>query len=70
MNIVRKVIPDAFEGIVRSPFIPVVLGLWTKITNVVVQAYPLLGRFVWISMSGTQLRQECQWLKSTHENTV
>jgi putative transposase len=36
MNIVRKVIPDAFEGIVGLPFIPVVLELWTKITNVVV----------------------------------
>lgn len=36
MNIVRKVIPDAFEGIVGLPFIPVILELWTKITNVVV----------------------------------
>ncbi len=34
MNIVRKVIPNAFEGIEGLPFIPVVLGLWTKITNV------------------------------------
>jgi len=34
MNIVRKVIPDAFEGIEGLPFIPIVLDLWTKITNV------------------------------------
>ena len=36
MNIVRKVIPDAFEGTVGLPFIPVNLELWTKFTNVVV----------------------------------
>jgi len=36
MNIARKVIPDAFEGIEGLPFIPVVLDLWTKITNVAV----------------------------------
>ncbi|NEO52311.1 MAG: IS200/IS605 family element transposase accessory protein TnpB [Okeania sp. SIO3B5] len=36
MNIVRKVIPNAFEGIEGLPFIPVVLDLWTKITNVYV----------------------------------
>ena len=36
INIARKVIPDAFEGIGGLPFIPVVLGLWTKITNVYV----------------------------------
>ncbi len=34
MNIARKVIPNAFEGIEGLPLIPVVLGLWTKITNV------------------------------------
>ena len=34
MNIARKVIPNAFEGIEGLPFIPVVLGLWTKITNI------------------------------------
>jgi transposase len=34
INIVRKVIPNAFEGIEGLPFIPVVLGLWSKITNV------------------------------------
>jgi putative transposase len=36
MNIARKVIPNVFEGIEALPFVPVVLGLWTKITNVVV----------------------------------
>ncbi|MCV3215377.1 transposase [Plectonema radiosum NIES-515] len=36
MNIARKVIPNFMDGIVGLPFIPVVLGLWTKITNVVV----------------------------------
>ena len=36
INIARKVIPNAFEGIEGLPFIPVVLGLWTKITNVIV----------------------------------
>jgi putative transposase len=36
MNIVRKVIPDAFEGRMGLPSIPVILGLWTKITNTVV----------------------------------
>jgi IS605 OrfB family transposase len=34
MNIARKVIPNFMDGIVGLPFIPVVLGLWTKITNV------------------------------------
>ncbi|MBD2199267.1 MULTISPECIES: RNA-guided endonuclease InsQ/TnpB family protein [Calothrix] len=34
LNIVRKVIPNFMDGIVGLPFIPVVLGLWTKITNV------------------------------------
>ncbi|MFB8791072.1 MAG: transposase [Potamolinea sp.] len=36
LNIARKVIPNFMDGIVGLPFIPVVLGLWTKITNVVV----------------------------------
>lgn len=36
LNIARKVIPDFMKGIVGLPFIPVVLELWTKITNVVV----------------------------------
>jgi putative transposase len=36
MNIARKVIPNFRDGIVGLPFIPVVLELWTKITNVVV----------------------------------
>ncbi len=36
MNIARKVIPNFMDGIGGLPFIPVVLGLWTKITNVVV----------------------------------
>jgi putative transposase len=36
MNIARKVIPNFMDGIVGLPFIPVVLELWTKITNVVV----------------------------------
>ena len=36
INIARKVIPNAFEGIEGLPFIPVVLDLWTKITNVYV----------------------------------
>jgi putative transposase len=36
INIVRKVIPEAFEGIVGLPFIPAVLAIWTKITNVIV----------------------------------
>ncbi|NEP77003.1 MAG: IS200/IS605 family element transposase accessory protein TnpB [Okeania sp. SIO3B3] len=36
MNIARKVIPNAFEGIEGLPFVPVVLDLWTKITNVYV----------------------------------
>ncbi|WP_293146584.1 MULTISPECIES: transposase [unclassified Microcoleus] len=34
LNIARKVIPDFMKGIEELPFIPVVLGLWTKITNV------------------------------------
>ena len=34
MNIARKVIPNFMDGIEGLPFIPVVLGLWTKITNV------------------------------------
>lgn len=34
LNIARKVIPNFMEGIEGLPFIPVVLGLWTKITNV------------------------------------
>ncbi len=34
MNIARKVIPNAFEGIEALPFVPVVLGVWSKITNV------------------------------------
>jgi putative transposase len=33
MNIARKVIPNFMDGIEGLPFIPVVLGLWTKITN-------------------------------------
>jgi putative transposase len=36
LNIARKVIPNFMDGIEGLPFIPVVLGLWTKITNVVV----------------------------------
>ncbi|MBD2606982.1 IS200/IS605 family element transposase accessory protein TnpB [Scytonema hofmannii FACHB-248] len=36
LNIARKVIPNFMDGIVGLPFIPVVLGLWTKITNVIV----------------------------------
>ena len=36
MNIARKVIPNFMDGIEGLPFIPVVLGLWTKITNVIV----------------------------------
>jgi len=36
LNIARKVIPNFMDGIVGLPFIPVVLDLWTKITNVVV----------------------------------
>ena len=34
MNIARKVIPNFMNGIEGLPFIPVVLGLWTKITNI------------------------------------
>ncbi len=34
INIARKVIPNFMDGIEGLPFIPVVLGLWTKITNV------------------------------------
>jgi putative transposase len=34
MNIARKVIPNFMDGIVGLPFIPIVLDLWTKITNV------------------------------------
>lgn len=34
LNIARKVIPNFMDGIEGLPFIPVVLGLWTKITNV------------------------------------
>lgn len=34
INIAIKVIPDFMKGIEELPFIPVVLGLWTKITNV------------------------------------
>jgi IS605 OrfB family transposase len=34
MNIARKVIPNFMDRIVGLPFIPIVLGLWTKITNV------------------------------------
>ncbi|MCV3213211.1 transposase [Plectonema radiosum NIES-515] len=34
LNIARKVIPNFMEGIVGLPFIPVVLNLWSKITNV------------------------------------
>ncbi|MBE9212337.1 transposase [Plectonema cf. radiosum LEGE 06105] len=33
LNIARKVIPNFMDGIEGLPFIPVVLGLWTKITN-------------------------------------
>ncbi|BAZ53928.1 transposase [Nostoc sp. NIES-4103] len=36
LNIARKVIPNFMNGIEGLPFIPVVLGLWTKITNLVV----------------------------------
>lgn len=36
LNIARKVIPNFMDGIEGLPFIPVVLGLWTKITNIVV----------------------------------
>ena len=36
LNIARIVIPDTCEGIEGLPFIPVVLDLWTKITNRVV----------------------------------
>ncbi|MBW4480044.1 MAG: transposase [Tolypothrix brevis GSE-NOS-MK-07-07A] len=36
LNIARKVIPNFMDGIVGLPFIPVVLGLWTKIANVIV----------------------------------
>jgi putative transposase len=34
LNIARKVIPNIMDGIEGLPFIPVVLGLWTKIANV------------------------------------
>ncbi|MCM0591035.1 MAG: transposase [Gloeotrichia echinulata IR180] len=34
LNIARKLIPNFMNGIEGLPFIPVVLGLWTKITNV------------------------------------
>ncbi|BAY21711.1 transposase [Calothrix sp. NIES-2100] len=34
LNIARKVIPNFMDGIEGLPFIPVVLGLWTRITNV------------------------------------
>ena len=34
LNIARKVIPNFMDGIEGLPFIPVVLGLWTKIANV------------------------------------
>jgi putative transposase len=34
LNIARKVIPNFMDGIVGLPFLPVVLGLWTKTTNV------------------------------------
>ena len=34
LNIARKVIPNFMDGIVGLPFIPVVLELWTRITNV------------------------------------
>ena len=34
INIARKVIPNFMNGVEGLPFIPVVLGLWTKITNV------------------------------------
>ncbi|MDZ7956593.1 MAG: transposase [Aulosira sp. DedQUE10] len=43
LNIARKVIPNFMDGIVGLPFIPVVLGLWTKITNVEVSALSTLG---------------------------
>ncbi|MCP2730025.1 hypothetical protein NJ959_16450 [Symplocastrum sp. BBK-W-15] len=33
LNIARKVIPNFMDGIKGLLFIPVVLGLWTKITN-------------------------------------
>jgi putative transposase len=36
INISRKVIPNFMDGIVALPFVPVVLDLWTKITNVAV----------------------------------
>jgi hypothetical protein len=37
MNIARIVILDGgFEGIEGLPFIPVILDLWTKFTNVAV----------------------------------
>jgi putative transposase len=36
LNIARKVIPNFMNGILGLPFIPVVLGLWTKITNAIV----------------------------------
>jgi transposase len=41
LNIARKVIPNFMDGIVGLPFIPVVLGLWTKITNVEVSVSTL-----------------------------
>ena len=34
LNIARKVIPNFMNGIEALPFVPVVLGLWTKTTNV------------------------------------
>lgn len=37
MNIARKVIPNAFEGIEGLPFIPMVLDIWTKTINESVQ---------------------------------
>jgi putative transposase len=46
MNIARKVIPNFMDGIVGLPFIPVVLGLWTKIANVDVENSLPLGSFV------------------------
>ncbi len=30
LNIARKVIPNFMDGIEALPFVPVVLGLWTK----------------------------------------
>jgi putative transposase len=36
LNIARKVIPNFMDGIEALPFVPVVLGLWTQITNLVV----------------------------------